>query len=109
MKHYSMEAVNEYMDRRVFGILPFDEIPGTLLDTYIIYHADALEVFQETPLNEWSSAYTRHVYRSRKPVPVLNEIAYQAHVALSEDDPGTVEQLYTIRENIVYHMKGIRA
>ena len=65
MKYYTLAAVENYIstlaDREIL------EIPGTLLDTYIINHGHIIEILEVKGLNEWSSAYTRHIYRKRVP------------------------------------------
>lgn len=44
-----------------------DVIEGCLIDTVIIYHSSGtIEVFEETALNTWQSAYARHIYKSGK-------------------------------------------
>lgn len=64
---YGHDTVDEYISRcnTITGI---DVIEGSLLDTYILYHECGItEVFEEVYLNEWSSAYIRHIYRKRLP------------------------------------------
>lgn len=66
-KLYGLEAVISYT-HTIDPDTPIDWLEGTLLDTMIIYHAeDLIEVFEETYLNEWSSAYQRHIYRKGLP------------------------------------------
>lgn len=64
-KMYSLAAVEKYLatleDKDIM------EIPGSLLDNYIIYHGYAIEIIEEKYLNAWSSAYVRHIYRKRIP------------------------------------------
>lgn len=65
-KLYSLEAVERYIENN--DLMVDEIIDGVLLDTLIIYHGgDVVEVFEETYLNCWSSAYTRHVYKKGLP------------------------------------------
>ena len=65
MKKYDPQAVMEYINTLD---VEMDILEGCLLDTYILYHAeDLIEVWEETYLNEWSSAYIRHIYRAGLP------------------------------------------
>ena len=72
MKLYTWAAVEHYLstlaDREIL------EIPGTLLDTYIINHGYAIEILEVKVLNSWSSAYTRHIYRKRVPKRLIEWI-----------------------------------
>ena len=64
---YGFEAVNRYMEN-CNTVIDIDVIEGCLLDTFILYHENGVEeVFEETYLNEWSSGYTRHIYRKGLP------------------------------------------
>ena len=64
---YGPEAVEKYITEQ--GLWDSLEIiTGCLLDTYIIYHGNnVIEVLEEKYLNEWSSAYIRHIYRKGLP------------------------------------------
>lgn len=67
IKLYGYDAVTTYIGQcpTIYGV---DTIPGCLLDTYVLYHeCGVIEVFEETYLNEWSSAYVRHIYRKGLP------------------------------------------
>lgn len=64
---YGLDTVEEYIRKcdTVYGI---DILQGCLIDTYILYHENGvIEVFEEKYLNEWSSAYIRHIYRKGLP------------------------------------------
>lgn len=66
-KRYGLSTVEEYV-RDCPTICGIDVIEGCLIDTLILYHDfGAIEVFEETYLNEWSSAYVRHIYRKGLP------------------------------------------
>lgn len=64
-KLYTLAAVSEYVNS--FGYIPMDTIPGSLIDTVILYHPNVIEVFEETYINEWQSAYRRHIYKRDLP------------------------------------------
>lgn len=73
-KLYTLEAVNNYMS--MLGEMALDVIEGCLLDTYVIYHdGGVVEVFEETALNEWNSAYVRHIYRKGLPKRFVDALA----------------------------------
>lgn len=73
---YTLDAVNKYMES--LGEVALDVIEGTLLDDLIIYHApDCIEVFEAVYLNEWSSAYARHIYRKGLPKRWLDALDEQ--------------------------------
>lgn len=66
-RRYGWDTVNRYI-RECDTITGIDTIEGCLIDTYILYHeCGVIEVFEETYLNEWSSAYVRHIYRKGLP------------------------------------------
>lgn len=63
-KLYDVKAVWDYITQ----FEDMDVIEGCLIDTYVIYHdGGVVEIWEETPLNEWSSAYVRHVYKKGLP------------------------------------------
>lgn len=63
---YSLASVDAYIEN-CESVIGMDIIEGGLIDTMILYHeCGAIEVFEERYLNEWSSAYVRHIYRSGK-------------------------------------------
>lgn len=64
-KLYTLAAVSEYVNS--FEYIPMDVIPGALIDTMILYHPNVTEVFEETYINEWQSAYRRHIYKRDLP------------------------------------------
>ena len=64
-KLYSLQAVDNYV--LSLSDVDTDIIPGLLIDTIIIYHDNITEVFEETYLNAWDSAYIRHIYRAGLP------------------------------------------
>lgn len=69
-KLYGLKAVEDYIDKNYDfeNIVDIDVLEGGLIDTYILYHGCGIvEVFEETYLNEWSSAYVRHIYRKGLP------------------------------------------
>lgn len=67
-KLYSPEAVYEYIERAANEGAMIDALPGSLIDTYILEHAGGVfEIWEETYLNCWSSAYTRHIYKKGLP------------------------------------------
>lgn len=66
-RFYSLDTVDSYISNceTITGI---DVLEGSLIDTYILYHDfGVIEVFEETYLNCWSSAYARHIYRKGLP------------------------------------------
>lgn len=71
---YGLEPVTKYI-RECDTVADMDVIEGCLLDTYILYHeCGVIEIFEETYLNEWSSAYTRHIYRKGLPKRWVNAL-----------------------------------
>ena len=76
-KLYGLEAVVSYTHTIPADTL-IEWIEGCLLDTMIIYHRDDLiEVFEETYLNEWSSAYVRHIYKKGLPARFIDALEAQ--------------------------------
>lgn len=76
-KLYGLNTVEEYIRKcdTVYGI---DMLQGCLIDTYILYHdCGVIEVFEEKYLNEWSSAYIRHIYRKGLPKRFVNALEEQ--------------------------------
>ena len=64
---YGLDVVENYI-RECDTIMDMDIIEGALIDTYILYHdCGVIEVFEDKYLNEWSSAYIRHIYRKGLP------------------------------------------
>jgi len=64
---YGLDTVDNYIEN-CGTICDMETIYGGLIDTYILYHeCGVIEVFEETYLNEWSSAYVRHIYRKGLP------------------------------------------
>lgn len=69
-KKYDPTSVWEYINTITGEDRPemIDVIEGSLIDTYILYHDNGvIEVWEETYLNEWSSAYIRHIYKAGLP------------------------------------------
>ena len=76
-KLYSLSAVDEYIEK--YNLIVDDIIEGCLLDTLIIYHDNGItEIFEETYLNCWSSAYTRHIYKKGMPERFQDALNEQA-------------------------------
>lgn len=74
-KFYAYSAVMGYVNNFVDGGGEIDILEGCLLDTYILYHdSGVIEVWEEAYVNEWNSAYVRHIYRSGK-LPSRFEVA----------------------------------
>lgn len=70
-KLYDVKAVWEYIKQFEY----MDVIEGSLIDTYILYHDNGvIEVWEETYLNEWSSAYIRHIYKAGLPEKFINAL-----------------------------------
>ena len=66
MRLYSLSAIDNYLstlDEKVEII----EIPGCLIDNYIIFHSFCVEIIKEKALNEWQSASERHIFQKRVP------------------------------------------
>lgn len=64
-KKYDPKSVWEYVNQINAEM---DILEGSLIDTYILYHdGGVIEVWEETYLNEWSSAYIRHIYKAGLP------------------------------------------
>ena len=62
-KKYEPQSVWDYIEQ-IADKVSIDIIEGSLIDTYILYHAENLiEVFEETYQNCWSSVYIRHIYK----------------------------------------------
>lgn len=75
-KLYDPKAVWDYI--RTVGETDLDVIEGSLIDTYILYHDGGVtEVWEETYLNEWSSAYIRHIYRKGLPARFIEALEAQ--------------------------------
>ena len=94
---YSIDAVNEYVSSLwgKNGVEAIFTVAGCLCDSYVIDHGHAVEVLQECYLNEWSSAYVRHVYRKRVPRVVIDWIKDVA----SELDPDDYSDVIGLVEN----------
>jgi hypothetical protein len=76
-KLYGLDTVEEYI-RKCETICDMDILDGCLIDTYILYHdSGVIEVFEETYLNEWSSAYVRHIYRKGLPKRFIEALEEQ--------------------------------
>lgn len=74
---YDPAAVDEYIAKALNSGDVYDEdvIPGGLIDTYILYYyGDIIEVFEETYINCYSSAYKRHIYRKGLPKRYIEEL-----------------------------------
>lgn len=65
MKLYTYSAINNYLSK--LDNPDIIEIPGCLLDNYIINHSFCIEIIKEKVLNEWQSAAERHIFRKRVP------------------------------------------
>lgn len=65
--YYTYKVVEDYITN--YDLWENTEvIEGSLLDNYVIYHANGItEVFEEIYLNEWGSALIRHIYRKHIP------------------------------------------
>lgn len=90
MKYYTLAAVENYIstlaDREIL------EIPGALLDTYIINHGNIIEILEVKALNSWSSAYTRHIYRKRVPKRFIEWLEREIdEIAIDKDKDNFVE------------------
>ena len=73
-KLYDVKSVWEYIKQYEY----MDVIEGSLIDTYILYHDGGItEVWEETYLNEWSSAYVRHIYRKGLPARFIEALEAQ--------------------------------
>lgn len=73
-KLYSLAAVETYINS-LADSADIDIIPGALIDTYVIHHDNGTtEIFEETYLNCWSSAYARHIYKKRIPNRFINAL-----------------------------------
>lgn len=80
-RKYSYETVAHYMGNCA-TIIDVDIIDGCLLDTLVAYHDNGIvEVFEETYLNEWSSAYARHIYRKGLPSRFITALNNQYAMA----------------------------
>lgn len=88
MKMYSLEAVEKYLSQ--LNSPDLYTLPGTLLDSYIIYHGFAIEIIEAIYINSWSSAYTRHIYRKRIPKRIFGWINW----LISEADSPEEEEYY---------------
>lgn len=77
---YGLDTVEEYI-RNCETIADMDIIEGALIDTYILYHdfdgVEVVEVFEDKYLNEWSSAYIRHIYRKGLPKRFIEALEEQ--------------------------------
>lgn len=74
-KLYDPASVMEYVNTVCADL---DVIEGSLIDTYILYHDGGItEVWEETYLNEWSSAYVRHIYKAGLPARFVRMIEEQ--------------------------------
>ncbi len=65
MKLYTFSAIDNYLSK--LDNADIIEIPGSLLDNYIINHSFCIEIIKEKALNEWQSAAERHIFRKRVP------------------------------------------
>lgn len=80
-KRYSYDSVAHYMEN-CDTVIDVDIIDGCLLDTFIVYHdSGVIEVFEEAYLNEWSSAYARHIYRAGLPSRFVTALNNQYAIA----------------------------
>lgn len=71
---YGLAPVENYI-RECDTVADMDVIEGGLLDTYVLYHdCGIIEIFEEVYLNEWSSAYARHIYRKGLPKRWVNAL-----------------------------------
>ena len=74
-KKYAPEAVWQYVNQINAEM---DILQGCLIDTYILYHdGGVIEVWEEKALNEWSSAYVRHIYRKGLPARFIEALEEQ--------------------------------
>ena len=74
---YGLDTVEEYI-RNCETIADMEVIEGALIDTYILYHDfGVVEVFEDKYLNEWSSAYIRHIYRKGLPKRFIEALEEQ--------------------------------
>lgn len=75
---YSYKAVDNYIANNDL-IECVDIVPGVLVDSYFIYHNNAIEVFEEYPLNSWESGLIRHIYRKGLPkrLQALHDTIYE--------------------------------
>lgn len=99
MRLYSIAAVDDYLAKQDVGI---NIIRGCLCDTYVLYHPDAVEVFRERPMNQWSSAYSRHIYRKRIPKEFMDFVRESME---AETDTEEKKYLKYVLQDLEYAFK----
>ena len=72
-RYYTLKAVENYLNKTVYPELNATVVclPEALLDTYCItwntYQGEVVEVLKARAISEWSSVYTRHIFRKKAP------------------------------------------
>ena len=84
MRLYSLSAVENYI--RTLENVDITCLEGCLLDTFFINHGNAIEWLEVVPLNEWSSAYKRHVYKKRVPKKCIKGLLAELDECLEENE-----------------------